>query len=321
MNSRQIKHLVSIEQVLDTYGLLSQFRCVGHRLTGPCPIHSCADNRNAFVVDRNRNLWFCFTRCNRGGDVIDLVRAIERCSFNRALALLHKLAGKPGQASLRPHARPIIVHHGGNTTEKSPRFRPFTRKLALTKKHLMFRKMGLTEHTLHLFEAGYYPYHRGFLKHCLAVRLHDPGGNPIGYTGRRLDPRDIAQYGKWKIPWALPKTTILYNWHRARNNGKQPLIITEGPWAVMKLFQANYHNAVALLGLQLSETNRQLIMTSQAPHICLLLDGDKAGRRACQRIKNQLGTGTTKIILPHNVDPDDLSEQELNEIITSYVPK
>lgn len=321
MNCRELKERVSIELVLDTYGRLANLRCVGNRLKGPCPLHDQADNTNAFVVDRNRNLWFCFTRCNRGGDVIELVRTLERCSFKEALVLLHRLAGKSNQVNSLPQKRPENASHGRCTTETRTQFQPFARKLVLTTNHLRFRKMGLTKDTLDHFEAGYYPYPQGFLKHCLAVRLHDPDGNPLGYAGRRLKPWDIARYGKWNIPRGLPKATMLYNWHRARQHDKQPLIITEGPWAVMKLSQAGYPGAVALLGVRLSEAQRQLISTSLSLHICLLLDGDKVGRQAAPRMKAQLGHKAMTIDLPQNVDPDDLQEEDLKKIISAYVPK
>ncbi|MFC1852211.1 hypothetical protein ACFL27_18605 [candidate division CSSED10-310 bacterium] len=159
--------------------------------------------------------------------MIDLVQALERCSFKEALILLHRLAGKSDEAHSQTQTRPIKGRPGVGITETGTLFHPFTRKLHLTTKHLRFRKMGLTEHTLNHFEAGYYPYPRGFLKHCLAVRLHDHDGNPLGYAGRRLHPGDIARYGKWKIPRSLPKATILYNWHQARHYEIQPLMVVE----------------------------------------------------------------------------------------------
>ena len=153
----------------------------------------------------------------------------------------------------------------------------------------------------------------GFLNGCIGVRLHDLKGHPIGYAGRRLHPKQVQLYGKWKLPPALPKSALLYNFHRLSSCAHKALVIVEGPWAVMRLAQLNIP-AVALLGIHLSPTQRDLLRTRQ--HVILMLDGDCAGRRATICIRNALKPNikVDTITLPLDHDPDDLTDDQLSSI-------
>ena len=307
----ELKKRVSIEAVLDAYGALSTLRARGpHRLVGPCPIHPNADNPNAFVVDRTNNLWYCFSRCNRGGDLVELVRALGNLSYPQTRRFLARIASlHPGPDA--GHAQNLLPNH---------HFQPYTRALRLQASHPFFGKLSLKPSTLHDFQAGFYPHSRGFLAGSLGVRLHDTNGCPWGYAARRLRSTEIASYGKWKFPHRLPKSRLLYNWHRIRKALPAPIIVTEGPWAVMKLHQTGLSNAVALLGLQMSPFQKSLLVESNCP-IIILLDADPPGISASKNIARSLGARATPVHLPPDTDPDDLPENQLAAIIKPLLQK
>lgn len=75
LDYRKLKEELSVEKVLDEYGLLRFLTKKENKLYGSCPIH-VGDNPRAFNVDLNKNLWNCFTHCG-GGTVIDLIMQIE----------------------------------------------------------------------------------------------------------------------------------------------------------------------------------------------------------------------------------------------------
>ena len=77
---QRLKAAVTIEQVLAHRGLLAGLCVSPHRLVGPCPLHG-GDNPRAFVVDRARSLWRCFTACDAGGDVIELLRRLDGVGY------------------------------------------------------------------------------------------------------------------------------------------------------------------------------------------------------------------------------------------------
>ena len=82
MNFSYLKRVVSIAAILHDKGLDTQFNKRGDQLFGPCPVHG-GDNPQAFVVSLSKNLWHCFTKCNTGGDVIDLVRRLDGKTYRQ----------------------------------------------------------------------------------------------------------------------------------------------------------------------------------------------------------------------------------------------
>ena len=92
LDFRILKRTVSLERVLAERGLLSGLRMRGGQLVGACPIHG-GDNVNAFVVHPVRNLWRCFTRCDAGGDIVELVRRLDNCGYREVAYYLASLAG------------------------------------------------------------------------------------------------------------------------------------------------------------------------------------------------------------------------------------
>jgi DNA primase len=296
---KYLKVRVSITAVLQDKGIITVFRKRADQLVGPCPLHG-GDNPNAFVISLSKNIWHCFTQCNTGGDVVKLVQCLDSKTYRQTAAYLASLANT--------HKASSLAHQ----THMTKAFRPFTKSLTLNPSTPWLNKKGITSLTAKRFEAGAYDA-PGFLNGCIGVRLHDLHGQPIGYAGRRLHPKQIQLYGKWKLPPALPKNRLLYNFHRLSSHTHKGLVIVEGPWAVMRLAQLNIP-AVALLGIHLSPTQRDLLQTSQ--RVILMLDGDGAGRRATTRIQNALKPDTKvhTIQLPLDHDPDDLTNDQLSSI-------
>src|SRR5437899_1280949 len=84
---RAVKRQVSMVQILEHYGLMSQMHRDGDSITGACPIHE-GNNKTAFRVSISKNCWNCFSRCGRGGNVLDFVCKKEKVSLLQAANLL-----------------------------------------------------------------------------------------------------------------------------------------------------------------------------------------------------------------------------------------
>jgi DNA primase len=314
---RRLREQVSIGQVLATYGLDSGLRQRGDKLVGPCPLHG-GDNPGAFNAHLGRGLWNCYTHCG-GGDVVELVRRIEHCSYAEVAHHLRRLAHDgvlpPSPAAASMPASPALPAH------RQPTFRPVRRRIPLNPRTPFLQEgKGITPATASRFEAGLPDPQSSFLRGTVAVRLHDLDGNPLGYCGRRLDPDAIARWGKWRFPAGLPKAHILYNAHRARTARAGGIVVVECPWAVMRLVQAGVPGAVALLGTSLNAT--QAAWLGQAPALLLLLDGDDAGRKATRAIAAALGTLTRVHVhqLRADQEPEDLSDQDLASLARPLSP-
>jgi DNA primase len=296
-----LKASVSIPALLHARGLLDRMSRRGNRLVGPCPIHH-GDNPTAFSVDIQRNLWYCFSACQAGGDVIDLVRRLDGLGFREALRALAAVAPLPPPPSLWTAPSP-----------SSSSFRPYTRSLWLQPDHPFLRRKGILPQTAARFEVGAYEG-PGWLAGCIGVRLHDTEGHPLGYAGRALD----SGSQKWKLPPGFPKGAILYGFHHVRQQLYRGLVVVECPWGVLRLAQLGLH-AVALLGVQVSDAQRRLL--AAAHHLVILLDGDEAGRRGACRIQRELGSTieTIALPLPDDTDPDDLTDEALVSLVAPWI--
>ena len=302
---KYLKSLVPIDRVLSAYGLLQKLTHRHHQLCGPCPLHG-GDNPTAFRVNLDRNIWNCFTACG-GGDTVELVRKIENCSYAEAAQILKNLSNV---SPLRTGAKP--------SCPKTNTFRPFRRQISLNPQTAFLQdKKRISIDTARRFESGIAD-RSAFLKGTVAVRLHDLHGQPIGYCGRRLDPNEIAAWGKWRFPRHLPKNRILYNAHRAIAYRKYGVILVECPWSAMRLSQAGWPNVVSLLGTSLSSVQSDWLL--QAPSVLVMLDGDDTGKKATASVVEKLKGKTKTFIhhLPKGLDPDDLSDGDLKTIVSRY---
>ena len=294
LSFQRLKRLVKIEHVLADKGRLDSLRKRGAYLVGPCPIHR-GDNPNAFVVHPGKNLWHCFTGCDAGGDVVELVRRLDEKTYQQAAVYLATLAGslptQPRLATAAPPRRP---------------FRPFTRRIPLDPTDPFLIRKGIRPPIAERFEVGAF-HGRGMLDGCLAVRLFDPCGRPLGYAGRQLDPLKAQTHGKWKFPPALPRSKLLYGYHQAKPLWHRGVVLTECPWGVLRLAQIRIP-AVALLGTHLSAAQYHLL--EPLPRLVVVMDGDKAGRKAARAISQRLPR-TIVVKLPDGRDPDDMKDMEL----------
>lgn len=296
-----LKASVSIPALLHARGLLHLMSRHGNRLVGPCPIHH-GDNPSAFSVDLQRNLWYCFSACQTGGDVIDLVRRLDGLGFREALRVLAAVAALPPPPSLWTATSP-----------SSSSFRPYTRALRLQPAHPFLRRKGILPQAAARFEVGAYDG-PGWLAGCIGVRLHDTEGHPLGYSGRALDPGSQ----KWKLPPGFPKGAILYGFHHVQQQLYRGLVVVECPWGVLRLAQLGLP-AVALLGVHVSDAQRRLL--AAAHHLVILLDGDRAGRRGARCIQRELASTTeiTVLHLPDQTDPDDLTDEALVSLVAPWI--
>ena len=232
--------------------------------------------------------------------MVALVQRMDHCPYPEVARYLASLAQLPPTPARAEATRPDRAYQS------------YTRTLRLDPYAPLLAEKGICTQTARHFEAGAYQG-PGFLQRCVAIRLHDPDGLPLGYAGRRLDPAQARQYGKWKFPPGLPKRQILYGFHRLRSRLPQGLAVVECPWGVMRLAQIGIP-AVALLGIHLSPTQLQLLR--RTPRIVLMLDGDQAGRSASRQIADTLNQYTAspvhRIDLPPGLDPDDLDDFELS---------
>jgi DNA primase len=104
---------------------------------------------------------------------------------------------------------------------------------------------------------------------------------------------------------------------RDQQAGADLVIVVEGFFDCMKVFQAGLSNVVGLMGSSMSDAQEKFLC--QFMRVIVLLDGDDAGRAGAQAIALRLLHRTfVKVVdLPDGKQPDQLSSDELKHILGS----
>ena len=99
--SYQVKRLVTINQILERYGILGTLRRRGKYLVGPCPIHEGADD-SEFLVNLRQNTWRCCGSCKTGGNIVHFVATMEGVEMHEAVTLIAEWFNIDIEALLQP---------------------------------------------------------------------------------------------------------------------------------------------------------------------------------------------------------------------------
>jgi DNA primase len=341
-----VKASVTMTQVLEHYGLLASMtpKKNGEALEGPCPIHK-GTSPDQFKVSIPKNCWNCFSECKCGGNVLDFVAKMEDCDAQEAAIRMNawfklgldkqpppprdetsqprRSAPAQGAQSARqtgngnaaehdsvPHSEAPAEEEGPNTPLK------FALK-ELQTDHPYVGERGLTPETAAEFGLGYCK--RGTMASRIVIPIHNTDGKLVGYAGR-WPGEPPEQRPRYKLPEGFKKMSEVFNLHRAmREAGDSPLIVVEGFFDVMKLWQLGWRRAVSLMGSHLSATHERLLADAGKERgIILLFDEDDAGRTGRAKALLRLATKVFVRVAPlprEGVQPDHLTPDELHTLL------
>ena len=167
MDFKAVKHAVSMEMALAYYGVMLR-RLHGPCLRGRCPLpsHASRGSVQSLIVDTEKNAWACHSgscvasRGGRtGGNVLDFVAAMERCSVRDAALKLQEwfaLAARPaprGQIVSAAEALHISPHTDIGESNKPL---PFT-LWDIDLRHPYLSERRVDSKTAANFGVGFYP--------------------------------------------------------------------------------------------------------------------------------------------------------------------
>lgn len=313
---RLVKQAVSMRMVLEHYGI-NGLRKSGNELRGACPVHKGEGSRT-FHVNVGKNVFQCFS-CKAGGNVLDLVAAIESCTVREAAFKLKAWfrVGECESRALQP-TQEAVVHtlevRNEAAATRGPVNPPLGFKLRAETGHEYGIGRGLTKETLDHFGAGYC-LSKGTFAGRFIIPLHNETGDLVGYAGRTIDDNEP----KYLFPPSTKgfhKSHLVYNLHHVLQLGSDTAILVEGFFSVMWLYQAGLPQAVGLLGSELL-TEQEGMLCRHFGRILLLLDGDKAGRAATQACLERLGRSmwVKAVLLGDELQPDHLSVEEISALV------
>lgn len=339
---REVAERLSIAEIIGEYVSLKRS---GSNFLGLCPFHG--EKTPSFNVNPAREIFHCFG-CGTGGDIFSFVMKIEGISFPEAL---RKLAARAGVAiedrplteaekklkSERDHQRTIMLlaaQHYRETLTRLP-------DGAMARSYLQDRDVD--PETAAAYGLGYAPERRDalikllqakglplelaeqlgiirkgdrgwyeLLHHRLIFPIRDNQGQPIGFAGRVLD-NSLPKYINSPESPLYRKSSVLFGVDLAlrdiRQNGTA--IIVEGYFDHLALYRAGIRNALATCGTALTDGHINLLK-KHAQRVCLLFDGDNAGRKATVRAMElclEQGLPVYVINLPQGEDPDSLLKE------------
>jgi DNA primase len=323
---KAVKSAITMEQVLQHYGLLDKFKPGTDSLNRPCPLHK-GSNPTQFRVSLSKNIWNCFSECKHGGNVLDFIAEMEKVSihaaalkaiewFNldpEAMAASDNKADA-GKTDETPPAKPVAQRQAppvAPVVEKSAPNTPLKFRLdKLERQHpYLVEQRGLTPETIVDFGIGFCS--KGMMADRIAIPIHNVNGEVVAYAGRF--PGEAGEdTPKYKLPPGFRKSQELFNIDRAiKEPADQPLVIVEGFFDAMKLHQHGCRKVVALMGSTLSAAQEELIKqhTNSQSHVIVMLDENEAGKAGREDIACRLSKFC--FVRVHQFDQPDMEPEHL----------
>lgn len=332
---KAVKAAITMEQVLEHYGLLDRFKRSGDSLSGPCPIHK-GSSPTQFRVSVSKNIWHCFSECKHGGNTLDFIAKMENVSIHaaaiKAIEWFHldpeAMSANSEQNGEHPSEAPksdagapakSVPKKPAPTEEDGAPNKPLKFRLdKLERNHPYLAERGLAQETVVDFGAGYCA--KGMMAGRIAIPIHDSQGNVVAYAGRWPgEPSEDTP--KYKLPQGFRKSLELFNIDRAiKEPAEKPLVIVEGFFDCMKLHQNGWRKVVALMGSTMSAAQEELIRqhTGENSLIVVMLDENEAGRAGREDIACRLSRHCfvkVHVFDQPDAEPEHLFAEDLAEIL------
>lgn len=291
-----------IEDLFDELDMdIGNYSVTHSQIRGICPVHTGADCKQAFTYYFNKGLWFCWTRrceVEKGSDLIGLIATVLDCKINKACKWAQKfLRGRnivDNQTAIRikniqreREEEEEFDWWGDHVKQKV--FNPSSLKM-FKPYDSYFEDRKLDPEVALKIGVGRPP--KTWLKNVfsdkevvnilrymrkrLVFPVKNVSGGIVGFTGRSLTnkpPKWIHFPTKSRF-----KTSInLFNLHSAAKwiRKTRSVVITEGPFDVMKLIMAGYYNCVAVFGLQVTDAHVALLQHCGLKNAILGFDPDR----------------------------------------------
>lgn len=342
-----IKARISLVDLASRYMALRQN---GVRYVAPCPFHQ--ETKPSFSINAEKGFFYCFG-CQASGDLIDFYARINGLDFKESVKQLAEQAGvtleqyaSPGQReshqAQRSEKQAMLAmhmdagrHFGFNLQQPlGGECREYIRKRGLSPEIISHFELGWASRDWHALEnslrqqeynlnlavkcgllgtskAGS-PYDR--FRGRLIFPIKNLASQIIAFGGRIIADEEEAKYINSSDTPIYSKKEHLYGLPQARKgiSTRGEIILTEGYMDVLTLHQFGYSNSVGVLGTALTEEQIHRI-SGFTSRICLLFDGDRAGRKAALRSAEMIlsrGLDCHVVLQPEGEDIDSLLRGE-----------
>ncbi len=337
----QVRQASDIVDVINQYIRLKKR---GQNYQALCPFH--VEKTPSFSVSQDKQIFHCFG-CGKGGNVFTFLMEHDNMSFVEAVKHLAEKAGikiperkvddKTREQFERLHYAQQVALDYFKTTLYSTKYKD---KIL----NYLHTKRNLTDESIELFQLGLSGEEwDGFLKHALKkdlfpkdlvsaglvihsekkdnyfdrfrqrlmIPIYNLSEKPIAFGGRALKKGELAKYINSPETKLYSKSFVLYglNFTKQFIREKNEVIIVEGYFDVISLYQAGIKNVVASSGTAFTAQQARLLarFTDMA---YLFFDADSAGQKAAVRSVDALYDAGIEVKVmrpPEGEDPDSVA--------------
>jgi len=311
----------------------------GRNFIALCPFHN--EKTPSFTVSPDKQIYHCFG-CGKGGNVFTFLMEYEKISFIESVTLLAERYGIVLPRYQREEdARTERLQYANQVAAEF--FRACAKNARYREKieRYLYQTRGLSSETVEQFQIGLAPEDwDGLLKYAqkkdlspqelseagLAIKSEKTGdyfdrfrlrlmfpifslsGKIVAFGGRALRKAESAKYMNSPETLIYNKSTILYglNFSKGAIRETESVILVEGYFDFLSLYQAGLHNVAAVSGTAFTRQQARLLARF-ARKTYLFFDADSAGRSAALRsVEYFFNAGIEPIIVtpPPKTDPD-----------------
>lgn len=350
---REVAERTSIVEVISDY---VQLRKAGANYVGLCPFHG--EKTASFNVSPGREAFHCFG-CGVGGNTFSFLMKIEGVTFPEAVKLAAKRAGIEIEERQLTETEKQAQKERQTFQQINERAATFYREVFRIKSEgdngrRYLQRRGVGEATEEAYSIGFAPesgdelvkelQKAGFdlnmacklgivkknerggwydqFRNRLIFPIRDSKGSTIAFAGRVLD-NSLPKYINSPESPLYHKSSVLFGLDLALQSIRveNSVIIVEGYFDHLALYQAGFKNVVATCGTALTSTHANLIKR-YADKVYLLFDGDAAGHKATIRsmeIFMEQRLPSYIITMPSEDDPDSFLKKNSAKVFLNRI--
>lgn len=325
----EIRERIDIVDLIGEYVPLVQ---KGRNYFGVCPFHN--DTNPSMSVSREKQIYKCFS-CGASGNIFTFVKDYEHVDMRDALEILankagvtlrnnniarkttkydkfyeiYDLANKFYQNNINTKEGINAKEYLKNRNINEDIIKEFEIGLSLDSMDSLTKlltKKGYDDLTLD--KLGLSSNNHDLFINRIMVPIQDMNGRVVAFSGRVYNKKSDHKYVNTKETEIFKKGTILYNYHRAKEEARRNkyVIIMEGYMDVFRASSVGFKNVVAIMGtaLTIDQTN---LVKKLSNNVYLCLDGDNPGQKAMLSVGAELekaGVNVKIVLLTNDEDPD-----------------
>jgi DNA primase len=324
---------------VDLVGNYTKLKKAGNSYIGLCPFHE--EKTPSFSINPDKKLFHCFG-CGKGGDIINFIMEIENLSFKEAIEFLSEKyniklpkfnAGKSSleQDIIKLNNLLTDYYHNSLFSPKGEKPLEYLLSRGFNKETIKEFKIGYSPDNFNelsellkeydfppaiLQRSGnFYPKNNRFypfFKDRIMIPIKTHSGKIVAFGGRTYKDKK-PKYKNSPETIVYKKRAQLFGLEIAKKyiSEKNELILVEGYFDMISLFQHGITNVVASLGTSLTMEQINL-MKRFADKVIIFYDFDSAGITAIKRafpMFMEAGVFVEVFNGEKGLDPDDLIKE------------